>query len=78
MDLFRVLSLRLSQVIITMKMLARSNENGFNYSYHICIGYYTRYMDSYDIGLLCFVTNGAPLYACTMQNCRLLIMEMRL
>lgn len=41
MDLFRVLSLRLSQVIITMKMLARSNENGFNYSYHICIGYYT-------------------------------------
>ena len=46
MDLFRVLSLRLSQVIITMKMLARSNENGFNYSYHICIGYYTRYMIS--------------------------------
>ena len=41
MDLFRVLSLRLSQVIITMKMLARSNENGFNYSYHICIGVFT-------------------------------------
>ena len=36
------------------------------------------YMDLYDIGILCFVKNGAPLYACIMQNCRLLIMEMRL
>ena len=42
MDLFRVLSLRLSQVIITkMKLLARFNENGFNYSYPICIGVFT-------------------------------------
>ena len=41
MDLFRVLSLRLSQVIITMKLLARFNENSFNYSYPVCIGVFT-------------------------------------
>ena len=50
MDLFRVLSLRLSQVIITMKLLARFNENGFNYSYPICIGVFTLLdiLDYYD------------------------------
>ena len=63
MDLFRVLSLRLSQVIITMKMLARFNENSFNYSYPICIGVFTLLdicMYWYDIGLLLFVANGEP------------------
>ena len=78
MDLFRVLSLRLSQVIITMKLLARFNENGFNYSYHRCIGVFT-ILDRFVRYWTIIIRNDwGTLYACTKQNCRLLMMEMRL